>query len=200
MSNKKTDERREYFRVEDDIYLQWQTVSEDEYAQAEDTLKNLTDNDFSLSADFATLNNKFHPILNNIKQAHPDIAHYLELLNTKLDSLGHHLLQQQDVYNEQKLTHVNISASGLMYAAEKPIPVNSLLKLEYVLFPEKVGIITYGKVVNTTHLENGKHCIHISFEHMRTEDSELMIKHNLNTQMNMIREHKDSKQKDRNKE
>ncbi|HEY9200971.1 MAG TPA: PilZ domain-containing protein [Gammaproteobacteria bacterium] len=190
--NNKTDERREYFRVEDDIYLQWHKVSEDEYARAEETLKHLTDDDFSLSADFATLNHKFHPILNNIKQAHPDIAHYLELLNTKLDSLGHHLLQQQEVYDEQKLTHVNISASGMMYATDEPVPVNTLLKLEYVLFPEKVGIITFGKVVNTTLLEDSKHCIHISFEHMRTEDSELMIKHNLNTQMNMIREHKDS--------
>ncbi len=194
MNNNKTDERREYFRVEDDIYLQWQTVPEEEYARADEILKDLSDSDFSLSADFATLNNKFHPILNNIKQAHPDIAHYLELLNTKLDSLGHHLLQQQDVYNEQKLTHVNISASGMMYAAKEPIYVNSLLKLEYVLFPEKVGIITYGRVVNTTPLEDGTHCIHISFEHMRTEDSELMIKHNLNTQMNLIREHKDSMQ------
>lgn len=193
MSHNKTDERREYFRVEDDIYLQWQTVPEDEYARADELLQSLSDDDFSLSADFATLNNKFHPILNNIKQAHPDIAHYLELLNTKLDSLGHHLLQQQDVYNEQKLTHVNISASGMMYAAEKAIPVNSMLKLEYVLFPEKVGIITYGRVVNTSPLEDGKHCIHISFEHMRTEDSELMIKHNLNTQMNLIREHKEGK-------
>lgn len=194
MNNNKTDERREYFRVEDDIYLQWQIVSDDEYARADEILKNLSDSDFSLSADFATLNNKFHPILNNIKQAHPDIAHYMELLNSKLDSLGHHLLQQQSVYDEQKLTHVNISASGLMYATEKPIPVNSMLKLECVLFPEKVGIITYGRVVNTTLLENGEHCIHISFEHIRTEDSELMIKHNLNTQMNMIREHKESKQ------
>src|SRR6056297_391360 len=166
MNSSRTDERREYFRVEDDIYLLWHTVSEDEYARAEDILKNLTDNDFSLSADFATLNNKFHPVLNNIKQAHPEIAQYLELLNTKLDSLGHHLLQQQEVFSEQKLTHVNISASGMMYAAAEPIPVNSLLKLEYVLFPEKVGIITYGKVVNTTPLENSEHCIHISFEHM----------------------------------
>lgn len=194
MNSNRTDERREYFRVEDDIYLQWQPVSEDEYARADEILHNLTDNDFSLSADFATLNNKYHPILNNIKQAHPDIAHYLELLNTKLDSLGHHLLQQQQVYNEKKLTHVNISASGLMYAAESPMEVNSLLKLEYVLFPERVGIIAYGKVVTTTPLESGDHCIHISFEHMRTEDSELMIKHNLNTQMNMIRENKENNQ------
>ena len=194
MSNNGTDERREYFRVEDDIYLQWQAVSEDEYARADEILKNLTGNDFSLSADFATLNHKFHPILSNIKQAHPDIAHYLELLNTKLDSLGHHLLQQQDVYNKQKLTHVNISASGLMYATKNPLKIDTLLKLEYVLCPEKVGIITYGRVVNTTLLENGEHCIHISFEHMRAEDSELMIKHNLNIQMNIIREHKDSEQ------
>jgi hypothetical protein len=200
MNSNRTDERREYFRIEDDIYLQWEVVSEDEYARADEILKNLTDSDFSLSADFATLNNKFHPILNNIKQAHPDIAHYLELLNAKLDTLGHHLLQQQEVYSEQKLTHVNISASGVMYAADQPVTANSLLKLEYVLLPEKVGIITYGKVVNTTPLENGEHCIHISFEHMRTEDSELMIKHNLNTQMNMIRENKDSEQNSSDKE
>ncbi|HED33098.1 MAG TPA: PilZ domain-containing protein [Gammaproteobacteria bacterium] len=197
----KDNERREYFRIEDQIYLTTTIIDEDEYNAAPETLRHLDNNSFSLSADFATLNNNINPVLNNIKQIHPDIAEYVEFLNAKIDSLSQILLCKESSFDENKLLTVNISASGLMYNFDPAIDINQAVKLELVLLPEKIGIIVYGRVIKQTQEEdntgsdsNPEHgkFISVEFEHIRDKDHELMIKHNLNKQMSIIRDQKDN--------
>lgn len=188
MNNTNNDERREFFRIDDEIYLQLDVISSDEYNSAPDTLANLHNDSFSLSADFATLNNNLHPVLNNIKQIHPDIAQYLELINNKIDSLGELLLHKSSTYDENKRINANLSASGILFESEKKLKLGDLLRLELVLFPEKIGVLIFGKAVKITESTNQKQTLSIEFEHIRNEDQELMIKHNLNKQMTDLRE------------
>jgi len=183
-----TDERREFFRIEDDVYLELETISAEEYNSAEEVLANLHNDSFSLSADFATLNNNLHPVLNNIKQLHPDIAQYLELLNNKIDSLGELLLHKSSAYDENKRINANFSASGIKFESEAAHNEGDLIRLELVLFPEKIGVLVFGKIIKTTQSTEQKQIVSIEFEHIRTEDRELMIKHNLNKQMTDLRE------------
>lgn len=192
MNNIKNDERRDFFRIEDEVYLELETISADEYQTAPDILDNLHNDSFSLSADFATLNNSFHPVLNNIKQLHPEIAQYLELLNKKIDSLGELLLHKSSAYDENKRIKANISASGIMFETDSMYTVGDLIRLEIVLFPEKIGVLIFGKVIKTGESANQKQNLSIEFEHIRTEDQELMIKHNLNKQMLDLREKNDN--------
>lgn len=186
------DERRDFFRIEDEVYLELESISADEYQLAPEVLDNLHNDSFSLSADFATLNNSLHPVLNNIKQIHPDIAQYLELLNNKIDSLGELLLHKSSAYDESKRIKANISASGIMFESESIYKEGDLLRLEIVLFPEKIGVLIFGKVIKTSESTNQKQNVSIEFEHIRNEDQELMIKHNLNKQMMILREKNDN--------
>jgi len=188
MNSSNNDERRDFFRIEDEVYLELETISEEEYSTAEETLSNLHNDSFSLSADFATLNNNLHPVLNNIKQIHPDIAQYLELLNNKIDSLGELLLHKSSAYDENKRIKANVSASGIMFESETIFNQGDLIRLELVLFPEKIGVLIFGKIIKVTQATNQKQNISIEFEHIRAEDQELMIKHNLNKQMTDLRE------------
>jgi len=192
MNSSNNNERRDFFRIEDEVYLDLETISTDEYNSASDTLNNLDNDSFCLSADFATLNNNLHPVLNNIKQIHPDIAQYLELLNNKIDSLGEPILHKSAVYDENKRIKANISASGIMFESESIHTVGDLLRLEIVLFPEKIGVLIFGKVIKTSVSTGQKQNLSIEFEHIRTEDQELMIKHNLNKQMIDLREKNDN--------
>jgi len=188
MNNTSNNERRDFFRIEDDVYLELETISADKYNSAPDILANLHNDSFSLSADFATLNNSLHPVLNNIKQIHPDIAQYLELLNNKIDSLGELLLHKSSAYDENKRIKANISASGIMFESESTFKEGDLVRLELVLFPEKIGVLIFGKVIKIIESANQKQNISIEFEHIRDEDQELMIKHNLNKQMTDLRD------------
>jgi len=181
------DERRDFFRIDDDVYIDIQAVSEQEYNSAPETLQDLDDDSFSLSANFATLNNKINPVLNNIKQLHPDIGEYLEAINNKIDSLSQHILYESSNYDNQKLIRANISASGIQFETQQDFKVEQTLKLELVLLPEKIGVLIFGRVV-----EIKESALTIRFEHMRPEDQELMIKHNLNKQMSELREKNDN--------
>jgi len=181
------DERRDFFRIDDEVFIEIQAISEEEYNSAPETLQNLDDDSFSLSANFAILNNKINPVLNNIKQLHPDIGEYLEVINNKIDSLSQHILYENSDYDEQKLVHVNLSASGIQLESQQNLNVGQTLKLELVLLPEKIGVIIFGRVV-----EMKESTLTIRFEHLRPEDQELMIKHNLNKQMSELREKNDN--------
>jgi len=186
-------ERREFFRIDDEVYLEYKVISEDEYNAAPETLQELHNSSFSLSADFATLNNKIHPVLNNISQLHPDIAEYLGFLNNKIDSLSHLLLCRDHAIDENNTIKVNLSASGIKFMQDQPLELKQPLQLELVLMPEKVGILIYGRVVKLIEApKNGEKYISVEFEHIRYEDQELMIKHNLNKQMSVIREQNDN--------
>lgn len=191
--NKNNDsERREYFRIDDEVALEFTSITHEEYASAPEFLKNLHNSSFSLSADFATLNNSIHPLLNNISQLYPDIAEYLQFLNQKIDSMSQLLLQQETSFDETNTTAANLSASGIMFETEQSLKINDLLKMEIVLLPEKTGILIYGKVVSTKESQSNNTKVAVEFEHIRFEDQELMIKHNLNKQMANLREKNDN--------
>lgn len=180
------DERRDFFRIDDEIYLDFEAITDDEYAAAPLTLKNLHESAFSLSANFATLNNNIHPILNNIKQLHPDIGEYLDVLNSKIDSLSQQMLYENSSFDQSKVISANLSASGIQFSSNKDYEPGQAIKLELVLLPEKIGILIFGRVVKFKDSS-----IAIEFEFLRPEDQELMIKHNLNKQMSDLREKND---------
>jgi len=177
------DERRDFFRIDDEVYLDFESITEDEYAAAPITLEHLDKSAFSLSANFATLNNSVHPILNNIKQLHPDIGEYLETLNSKIDSLSQHILYQNSTFDQNKVITANISASGIQFKCDTDFEINQAIKLELVLLPEKIGVLIFGRVIKSE-----KDYLSIKFDFLRAEDQELMIKHNLNKQMTDLRE------------
>lgn len=185
-------ERRDFFRIDDDIYLDIKVISEEEYKLAPETLNNLQNSSFSLSADFATLNNNIHPILNNIRQLNPDVAEYLEALNTKIDNLSQTILCNSGEFDESKIINANISASGIQYKTAQNLKIHDKVKLELVLLPEKIGLLIFGKVVNIKDTTDNENNTCIEFEYLRPEDQELMIKHNLNKQMSALRDKNDN--------
>ncbi len=185
MTKTNDEERRNFFRINDEVYIEYKSISDTEYANAPDTLNNLEDSTFSLSADFASLNNKFHPMLNTIKQQYPDIGDFLDIINKKIDSLSQHVLYEKTDHAHKKSVMANLSASGIQFESKKKFTLRQPIRLELILLPEKIGLLIFGRVV-----EIKENFISIEFEHLRTEDQELMIKHNLNKQMMELREQK----------
>ncbi len=181
-------ERRRFFRIDDNIFLDHQAISDDEYKSAANFSDKTYSNAFSLTADFANLNNEFHPILNNIKQSNPELAQYLELLNSKIDALGRHLFENESNLQARETTHVNLSATGIAFETTEPYKDGQALSIQLVLLPEEIGIQVYGRVINKKTPDNNTQLTCIDFEYIREEDQELIIKHNLSKQMKILRE------------
>ena len=187
------DERRRFFRIDDDIILEFLPVSEEAYSHANEELENIQHSAFGLSADFATLNHEYNPVLHNIKNNLPEVAHYFELINSKLDRLSHHLLDRELAEPNQHTQSVNISASGIAFECNQTFDDNQPMKIRLVLLPEKIGILVFGRVRGA--ISDKKNLLCIDFEHIRYNDQELMIKHNLNRQMEELRQRSEEKNK-----
>ncbi|MCW9014768.1 MAG: PilZ domain-containing protein [Gammaproteobacteria bacterium] len=181
------DERRRFFRIDDEVCLHYDKITENEYANAPAELTTLKQSGFALSADFATLNSEYNPILNSIRQTSAEIAQYFDLINRKLDALSQHLLEEEIPCPESDLRKVNISASGLAFESDEELADNQPLRIRLVLLPEKIGILVFGRV-NHCRTPETNNLICIDFEHIRYDDQELMIKHNLNKQMQELRQ------------
>lgn len=183
-------ERRRFFRIDDEVYLEYEQISEEEYLKAPEELAQIQQSSFGLSADFATLNYEYNPILNSIRNTAPEIAQYFDFINRKLDSLSHYLLEEQIQCEEANKQIVNISASGIAFNSTESIANNQPLRLRIVLLPEKVGIMVFGRAQSCNNREDSSTANHIcvDFEHIRYDDQELMIKHNLNKQMQQLRQ------------
>lgn len=183
-------ERRQFFRIEDHICLEVDKVSADEFNDAEQELNGRSNEAFSVSADFVTLNNEFNHLLNKIKTSSPELSQYLELLNQKIDLLGHHLLDSELPCSEEDMIPVNLSASGIAFNHEQTFEPGQHLRLRMVLFPEKIGILAFGTVMDCRDKEKNAagYQVCVEINHIREQDQELMIKHNLNRQMEELRE------------
>ncbi len=192
MTDKEKDnnERRRFFRIEDEICLDYEIISEEEYNNAPEELAKIKQSAFSLSANFASLNNEYNPMLNSIKHSSPEIGQYLDLLNQKIDSLGQQLLEDENPCADGNTIKVNLSASGIAFQCNEKPKDGQGMKLKIILLPEKIGVVIYGKVQHCLQSDEQRknNIICIDFEHIRYDDQELMIKHNLNKQMQELRQ------------
>lgn len=195
-TDNETGERRRFFRIDDEICLEYTILSDDEFNAAPEQLAQNKHSAFTLSAEFATLNNSFHPMLNAIKHSTPEIGQYLELLNNKIDALSQQLLTDELPCSDSDLYQANLSASGIAFNCRENLTIDTKLKLKIILLPEKIGILVFGIVKNSSPNQDNTYHIGIDFEHMRYEDQELMIKHNLNKQMLDLRERAENSQEE----
>jgi hypothetical protein len=186
-------ERRRFFRIDDEVCLEYEIISEEEYLNAPQELEQVQQTSFGLSADFATMNFEYSPILNSIRSSNPEIAQYFDFLNRKMDALSQRLLERDIPCEESLRMTVNISASGIAFHSSKKLEDNQPLRIRLVLLPEKIGILVFGRVRHNHDREEDKEMISIDFEHLRYQDQELMIKHNLNKQMLELRQRSEQK-------
>ena len=189
-------ERRRFFRIDDEVCLEYELISEQEYSNAPQELEQVQDSPFGLSADFASLNYEYNPILNSIRSAHPEVAQYFDFLNRKLDALSQRMLEEEVPCENSTRQLVNISASGIAFRSSESLDENQPLRIRLVLLPEKIGIMVFGRVRHNHREEENKELISIDFEHIRYDDRELMIKHNLNKQMQELRQRSEDQQEE----
>lgn len=183
-----TNERREYFRIEDKAIVHLEKISADKFNNAEQILKEHALSAFLLGSSFAALDLDYQAVMAKVKRSAPDINLYLELINKKLDLITEHLLASDPIM-KSNASDVNLSASGLSIITDETFEVDDYIQIKLILEPKKVGVLAFGRVIRSDS-ENGKYHVSIDFEHIRESDQELIIKHTLNKQLEDARAHK----------
>jgi len=191
-------ERRDYFRIVDTISLKYQPVAADSLDQKLERLESGQDTDFTVMSSLALVTQEMAGVLRKIETRSPDVARYLSALDRKIDLLGRALLAQASDLSEQPARPVNISASGMSFFSADPLAVGSMLELKLLLLPSFAGVLTYSEVVSCEQKdprsENAGYRVRVNFTHLREADKDVLIKHVLHRQGEILRLRLDEKE------
>ena len=185
------DERRRFFRIEDLIHLAFRVIDENELNFKADMLdKGLVDQ-FMITSCLATITADMASTLRKIEVVEPDVAAYLKSLDRKIDLIGRTFLTEEVQTDDHEAEAVNLSASGIAFSTKEALPIDANVELKMMLMPSFAGVLTYGKVIGNEIVEDEtgrRNMTRIDFTHMREEDRDLLIRHVIRKQGDMLRE------------
>lgn len=129
--------------------------------------------------------------LNRLRERDKDMAAFLQHLDTKVNLLLKKLGNEESPLDRLKFREVNLSGSGIAFAAAKPMKLDEVVEFHLILLPEYTYIYCFGKVVNTKEDKRSDgsvvYRIHTKFILLMEEDQERLVQHNFKQQSLLLR-------------
>lgn len=166
-----TDERRRYFRIDDDISLLIQPLADDGLSPRNETAASLWDR-------FSEQDARIVQLLRQAEQESPVIAELALLLHQKLERVAGQMVMDCQLLERvaERVQQVNISACGMALVSDVGIAPGSRLQLELCLLPTTRKISLKGIVVGCDPTQEG-YFWRIDFYGMSQETQEALIQH-----------------------
>ncbi len=178
-------ERRRFFRIDDELVLSYRLVSNDETNIA-GRMKDPENTLVSLASELEKMNEVSRIHLRQVEKESPEAARYFSFIEEKINLLAHHMLRESDELFMETARPVNLSGSGVSFASDSELSVNSCIELKFILSPSLAKITSLAKVVSCR--PNGeKFTIAAEFTRLNDSDRDLLVRHVVKKQMNDIR-------------
>ncbi len=188
-----TDDKRDFFRIRDRIALQVKPVD------GPDLDKELQDEEsplFSLLSDLHMLDYESQHLLRQIAERDRALAHYLKIINKRVDLVGKALAMQLtgDLSEPQAVT---LSEGGMAFSSPQPYPIDSWLMLRMVLMPSPLGLVLPARVIRCEAEQEGDEQasnwqVGVTFDSLSDAQRQLLARHILQKQAQEIRAAKTS--------
>ncbi len=176
------DERRSFYRIDDEVVLHYREVDEPVPPSTPQGLPDRLLNIFTLSAQFAAETRALRVQLKTIESQMPAVATYLKAIDRKLDMVAQLLLAEELEDPGHATQEVSLSAGGLAFHSDLPLMSGTLLELQLVLLPAFTGLLTYGRVVYCA--RDGEapdpafpYRVAVEFEELGEETRDLITRH-----------------------
>lgn len=189
------EDRRRYFRIDDEVNLYYKKVDE----QVVNQLSHVSDDILgtcSLTAAIDMLSQESQLLLRRLEKTEPEITEYLKVMEDKIDLIARAVVMQGTDFSEQSVRNVNLSAAGLAFDCEEELRQGEYLEIKMLLSSSMTVIVTYVKVincrVNNKDTSEYPYFVGVDYLNMQESDRELLIKYVVKRQMQQIREKKES--------
>ncbi|MCK9532649.1 MAG: PilZ domain-containing protein [Gammaproteobacteria bacterium] len=184
------DERRDSFRIDDKVHLEYRVLSEDEYqrllAQPIDELE-----ESSLVGQLRDLTAQAGNLLITIRKADPDVAHYLALLDRKIELVASQLEGTRAGRPLTPDTRVNMSAGGMGLWRDQPLALGTKLDLHLMVFPSHLRVHALGEVVHAEEdpqaPAHSRFRIGVLFTRLPESDKDALVRHLIERQSAQLR-------------
>lgn len=175
-----TDERRRFFRIDDEAEVSFKVISDDEYLAWSDNQDN------SECEKLAKLEADLSMSIAQLKSYSPQLAKVCELLNSKLDLVMKSNSNTQELTGYGELKTVNLSACGIAFETDEKLHPNEYILLQLKLKPSGVSLITTGQVIDSSS-KNNSQIVRIDFKDLTQCNQDLLIQHLFQVQRRSVK-------------
>ena len=184
-----TDERREFYRLEDTIALEF-TLLQSATLQAPSAAEDSSVL-FNLLSDLHLLDFESQHMLRHISERDRMLSSYLKVVNKRIDLIGQALAQTllQRIGTPQQVT---LSEGGMSFTHDQPLAANELLNLRMVLLPQALGLQLTARVRHSESNNDGGFTIATEFEALSDAQRQMLARHILQKQAQQRREARDT--------
>jgi len=194
------DERRRYYRITDDVILNYREVSSEVMAHGIEQMKTSRMGRAQLQSALLGMDLRLQELIAQIGRAREDFAEVLDLLNKKVSLLERMMnvwIDDRDTEQvvESNPCEVTLSAGGVSFGSSTPFTMGAKLEIELVLLPSYHYIKAYGEVVSTgPHPQRqGMHALAIHFAWIREQDREEIVQQVFRKQAVELRQQREPK-------
>ena len=176
-----SEERREYFRIDDEVALDYRLISPGEAELLREKIKSRVVDRFTVASSFTATSRQMTHVIYKVQNQSPELARCLQAIDQKLNMIAQLFVSEEMDLHEQSTREVNLSAGGISFRSQQEIRIDSLLELRMVLFPSLVGILTVSRAVQCERVNDANlkfpWQISVVYEHLRESDRELLVRH-----------------------
>lgn len=179
-------ERRQHFRIEDYIYFNYRIMEPGEMCSDRAVVDELLGKNgqryLEASHYFQDIDYELAELTQAIALKDPALAHYLNLLNTKIDYLSRQMLMTNTI----QMRKVNISLGGMAFKTTELLKEKTNLKMVIYTKPKMLPIIVEASVVYSQYQNDQHYRTAITFNSLTNEQEQILSQHILLGQV-MIR-------------
>lgn len=184
-------ERREFFRIDDEVQLQVRPVDAAEVAELAEQIGERVPDNFTVAANFAVTTRQMSRLLHGMVSDAPDTARCLKMVDQKLNHLARLFVREAVARGAFVWLRVNLSAGGLVFPSALAFTPGDLLETRMVLHPSTTGILTVSRVVHCeprdAMADGCAWLIAVEYVHIREADRDLLVSHIMNRETEVLR-------------
>lgn len=187
-----TQERRRFFRIDDEVAISFHHLDEEPVQEDTETAVDLNkmQQEFHVSLDV-----QIRQAMVDVRAQYPKLAPVLDLMNQKIN-----LLHASETVTDDTpvLRKASLSACGIAFTWNEALPINQQLMLNIYLQPNHELVRSTAHVagvdVNPDYPSNSEepHIVRLDFDDMHDAFQEVLIQHVVQRQGHQLRQKMDS--------
>ncbi|MEM7081972.1 MAG: PilZ domain-containing protein [Pseudomonadota bacterium] len=191
---KETANRRQDFRVEDQILLDYEIVTETEMRGGLRNIVLVDSAELNATTTLRRLETDIQDALATIQKTDKDLSRCLDLLNNKLNTIASLVPMAVEIDAALKRREVrtcSLSASGIAFSCRRALEVGSNLCLRMVVLPNYHHVMAYGEIIRVTEMQEPvdgfTHVIGVRFVHILDRYREVLARRALQREIEDLR-------------
>ncbi len=157
-SLQKGKERRNYFRVNQDLFFEYKQVdtftveNKDPSNEFEDAVS------LNLVNELRRLDKDNIQTLRLLTEKNRLLGDYLQTLSSKIDLIARHALFSQDNFSPNKRkTRISLSEDGLSFVSDRAIYKRNYLAIRMIFLPSYAPVVTFAQVLRCEQKDDSYH-------------------------------------------